>query len=535
MAIIHPTIGGIQQSDGSLLSIGTMADGQVPVRSGSQLIGQQAMDVVGGRLTMTDATHLRYAFVTSNQIRLHDGTNWRVRNLTSEITKLNTDTDVAGTALAVDKVYDVFALDTGSTTSADIAFARWRSVSERFEKYASGTSYSKGDRVNVDNNSYSSSFTQALDTNSGDNSGYTFRTVVPGSSLSVAGEYIKVELTTASDLDATLAHVTIGESDAYGNIVNAFGTAQFKELLFSGAAGCTITQGVPKTSDALQFRIDPKKYYTIITDITSGGYRRKSSTAVNLYYKASTASYNTPSLFGTTLVAGQCSFLSSITVSAATHYVSVANSNSGITPGTDSSKWASLGLVPANYDFAGLYIQEGIPVLGPSNATLDGRKYRWLGVIYTFNNTAVNFKDDDTHLLVSNFYNRRARTGYQAASGGGATYSSSTWTIWPNGVSPQIMVVDCITAKYVPIPTNMATSGATTGWMEGAIWLNGGFVIQAQGTVGIPTIGASALQSLGAKTITLSPGYNYFDVYRHGDGSTTFYYYTGSQSLEVLP
>jgi hypothetical protein len=518
MAIIHPTIGGIQQSDGSLLSIGTLSDGQLPVRSGSQLIGTPVMDVVGGRLVATDTTHLRYAFVTSNQIRLYDGTNWRVRNLSAEITKLNTDTDVAGTALAVDKVYDVFALDTGSATAADVAFARWAIPSERFAGWAAGT-YSKGDRVALNNASYASTYACALDADAAGNDGYTIRTVVPGSSLSTSGEYVKVTLKSCSSSTMVLAHTSIGECDAVGNIVNAFGTAQFKAVLFSGNAGCTVAQNSTLQSDALQFRIDKAKYYAITFDITTGGPRKKTGTALDGYY-AIGASYNVQA-HPAAASAGNNYGISDISVSAATYYVSVANSNTA-TPGTDVTKWASLGTIPANYDFAGLYLQDGIPVLGPSNATLDGRKYRWLGVIYTYNNSnTVNFKDENSYRYISNFYNQQAKTVETVNTNSTWTgYSTNTWREM-NGGSGQ-------TKGYFILAVGqslrLSSSGEVYTQTNGAYHNTG---INLDSTSAAPTRSQTVYVggAIGQATVSASyetsasPGLHYITLIEKGDGS----------------
>jgi hypothetical protein len=481
--IVKLTTENLKESGGTVMSIGSITDGQLIGRSGSSIVGSAPMDVVGGRLTLTDATHIRYAFVTNNQIRLYDGTGWRLRNLSAEITKLNTDQDVAATTLAVDKVYDVFALDTGSATSADVAFARWAIPSERFVTYASGTSYSKGDRVNVDNASYSSIWAQTLTSDaSGDYQGFCFRTVFPGSAFSGAGEYIKITFSAHSSTHMVIGYASIGECDPSGNVVNAIGTAQFKQIKFSGNNGITINGGATAQSDALQFRIDPNKYYAVSIDFASGSTnlckKKMSATGYNTYY-VSGSKYNIQSTGGWSLSATEIEGVSDISVSAATYYVSVANTNQNNAV-SDVTKWASLGNVPANYDFAGLYIQDGIPVLGPSNATLDGRKYRWLGVIYTYNNsTVVNFKQQKDLMYVSNFYNAvpigvGVNNPYTTDT---STVPGTSWEGWNSSATDWLCkFISCISRElFITATTTLYvynTGGDADSLMASSIGLN---------------------------------------------------------------
>jgi hypothetical protein len=108
------------------------------------------IDVVGGRLVATDTTHLRWAFVTSNQIMIHDGTNWQLVKCSAEDSVLNTANDVAGTGLVHSNICDVFAKYV-SVTELSLEFARWKvstaGSSARHENYDNAHAYAVGDRV----------------------------------------------------------------------------------------------------------------------------------------------------------------------------------------------------------------------------------------------------------------------------------------------------------------------------------------------------------------------------------------------------
>lgn len=110
-------------------------------------------DVVGGRLDLVSATSLKWGFQDSNQIRLYNptSTQWELVKCSAEPTLANTATDLNGTALAVDKIYDVFA-EYSNATSFTLKCSRWVTTgtggnSARLAAYASGTAYAIGDRV----------------------------------------------------------------------------------------------------------------------------------------------------------------------------------------------------------------------------------------------------------------------------------------------------------------------------------------------------------------------------------------------------
>ena len=124
---------------------------------------QLGYDVVGGRMDLAavnPATNLQWTFLTSNQIRLFN-TSWELVKLAAQPTLANTDVDLAGTALAVNKIYDVFAEYGTATALANtnkLSVSRWlvatAGASTRNAAYAAGTTYAIGDRVTYGGNDW---------------------------------------------------------------------------------------------------------------------------------------------------------------------------------------------------------------------------------------------------------------------------------------------------------------------------------------------------------------------------------------------
>ncbi len=153
-----PTVVGIKESGGTSLALGAINDGQFLKRSGSNVIsGDPLQDVVGGRLDLVSATSLGWRFWKNNQIRLFSGSSWELIRVASEPTAANTANDLNGAALAVNKIYDVFA-EYSNSTSFNLRFSRWAGygagASSRSAAYDSGTTYNIGDRVTYGGHDY---------------------------------------------------------------------------------------------------------------------------------------------------------------------------------------------------------------------------------------------------------------------------------------------------------------------------------------------------------------------------------------------
>jgi hypothetical protein len=144
-SLLGNVVGPASATDGNL----ALFDGTTGklIKDGGAL---NIMDVVGGRLDLVDATNIKWRFLTSNQIKLYN-TSWELVKVTTEPTAANTANDLAGTALAVSKVYDVFATYS-SATAFTLEFSRWASSGagdcDRIGNYSDSTGhYTPGDRV----------------------------------------------------------------------------------------------------------------------------------------------------------------------------------------------------------------------------------------------------------------------------------------------------------------------------------------------------------------------------------------------------
>lgn len=121
------------------------------------------MDVVGGRLDRASATSIKWGFQNSNQIRLVNPTTgrWELIKCASEPTLANdadADLGTGAVALAVDKIYDVFAEYTNGT-SFTLVCSPWATTgtggnSARVAAWAGGTAYKVGQRVSNSDHYY---------------------------------------------------------------------------------------------------------------------------------------------------------------------------------------------------------------------------------------------------------------------------------------------------------------------------------------------------------------------------------------------
>ena len=118
----------------------------------SQPTRVRPLDVVGGRLDLVSSTRIKWGFQGSNQIRLFDGQDWQTVECSTEPYIDNTSLDLNGTALVVDKIYDVFA-EYSSSTAFSLVCSRWQTAtagtSSRTATWAGNTAYTIGDRVST--------------------------------------------------------------------------------------------------------------------------------------------------------------------------------------------------------------------------------------------------------------------------------------------------------------------------------------------------------------------------------------------------
>jgi len=156
----QPDVRGIRETGGpTLLEIGEIPDGDLLGREGNDVVGVSRQDEYGGELSLVDATHLAWAFRSSNQIVLFDPTlgKWRLVELTAAPGAVNTSLDMGGDALTYDTIYDVF-LNYTSLTAATLEFAKWSvstaGTSARAGTWATGQAYKIGQRKTNSGSTY---------------------------------------------------------------------------------------------------------------------------------------------------------------------------------------------------------------------------------------------------------------------------------------------------------------------------------------------------------------------------------------------
>lgn len=75
--------------------------------------------------------------------------------------------------------------------------------------------------------------------------------------------------------------------------------------------------------------------------------------------------------------------------------------------------------------------------------TADGRKRRWLGVVYMANDSGAKFKDEDTKRFISNYYNVKTERMEAIMTGNAWAYDSDTWRKANNDDSTKVEFVIC--------------------------------------------------------------------------------------------
>ena len=147
-----PLTGWIVTADNFNTSTGHDHDGSDSKQINYVNLVGAPQEAMGGVLVAASATSLKIAFAKGNHSELFDGTNWVTVKKTSEPTAANTANDVAGVALAIDKVYDVFEYR-DSDTASSLHFRKWATTAARTAAWVTSTAYKKGDAL-TDTNYY---------------------------------------------------------------------------------------------------------------------------------------------------------------------------------------------------------------------------------------------------------------------------------------------------------------------------------------------------------------------------------------------
>jgi hypothetical protein len=179
-----------------------------------------------------------------------------------------------------------------------------------------------------------------------------------------------------------------------------------------------------------------------------------------------------------------------------------------------------LKLVEAITDFTGLYRQDGILV---SDSSVTGKKRRWLGIIYTYNNAGtVNFKDDVNYRFISNYYNRKVNGLQSSNSTTTWTYATSTWRE-SNGGTGQTrgVFVSCSSLNLSTIYSVVLIVGSS---QASSIGIGVDSVTNTPSKVSQTNISSNPLISVSNDVFILSVGYHFITSMEWASGSNVTFY-----------
>ena len=362
-------------------------------------------DVVGGRLDLVSATSIKWGFQNSNHIRLFNPTSgqWELVKLSAEPTLANTANDLNGTALVPNTIYDIFA-EYSSPTAFSLVASRWSyggdgannsgtttcvptmtadnapgplTASTNITMYSGAAAYgafNSNNAVSWLGTNGVTAGTLTLDFGAGNSiciNKYSLKTSSPGtrgpSAWTIKASNDNSNWTT---LD-TRSSVTFAD--------NAWMPSASTYYTFSNLKSYRYYQlNVTANGGDAYLQVDELKYIASPTSLPG------SSTRIAPYESTVTYAIGDRVTYG------------------GHDWVKISTAAAGTTP-VAGAAWVDNG-TSVSGDFAGLYRHDGVLV---SDSSTTGKSRRWLGIIYTYNNSGtVNFKDDVNYRFVSNFYNK---------------------------------------------------------------------------------------------------------------------------------
>jgi len=112
-----------------------------------------------------------------------------------------------------------------------------------------------------------------------------------------------------------------------------------------------------------------------------------------------------------------------------------------------------------------LYQHQGVYVEAD---TADGKKRRWLGTIYAYNESStVNFKDDSANRLVSNYYNSVLKVLDSHNSGTSWSYAVNTWREFNGGTNQIRALFVLVVTQDVKGSQHCMNFGTSPRWDRG--------------------------------------------------------------------
>lgn len=152
----------------------------------------------------------------------------------------------------------------------------------------------------------------------------------------------------------------------------------------------------------------------------------------------------------------------------------------------------------------------------------EGRKRRFVGTVRRRSNYDKEWVDTDAERFVSNFYNKQNRQCRYYTNAGGATFSSSSYTLWYNAVSPGASLV-LTNSQDILVSGHTGTQNGTGSRVIIRVYIDGvgaGFDFWKSGDT--PSDEEETFQFV----YSFSSGYHYVDLYKRlGAGSSTSYHW----------
>ena len=386
--------------------------------------GSVQQDIVGGRLDLVSSTSIKYGFLNSNQLRLWNPntSSWVIVSTASEPTIANTATDLNGTALVPNAIYDVFA-EYSSATAFNLVLSRWSQGGDGANN--SGTT-NYVPLLTEDSNSPSPFIVTTTSNQSTSWKGYKAfnqSVVDPTGNCWMSGAW-------PSSGSPQSLMIDMGQSVCINKYaiqsMGATNDAQARRFpnafkLQGSNASVTVSSDTGWVDlDSRSGITDPgasvwSPYWTFVNNQSYRYYRLRITAAISSYADAVVVG-ELKLVASTTSLPGSSSrvaaYESTVTyaigdrVTYGGHDWVCIQSGTGHTPAA-GAYWVDNG-TSVSGDFAGLYRHDGVLV---SSSSTTGKSRRWLGIIYTYNNGGtVNFKDDVNYRFVSNFYNRKDKS-----------------------------------------------------------------------------------------------------------------------------
>lgn len=169
-----------------------------------------------------------------------------------------------------------------------------------------------------------------------------------------------------------------------------------------------------------------------------------------------------------------------------------------------------------------------------SDSSTTGKKRRWLGIIYTYNNSGtVNFKDDVNYRYVSNFYNRENKAVESWNTNNSWTASGSAWRASYNG-DGAVYENFILCQSQQAIASASGTFAQTGSVVYGYTGMH--FNTMSNRILECPAIYVANVTSsaAGSSYISIPVGYNYILLTEYASGNITIYSNYGMKASATI-